>query len=277
MTPKFVAELSINHLGMINIAKEMMLAAKSSGAHFAKFKIKDVHTYYTDKSKKWRNHNFIDYRKSLELSEEDFYEIDRYSKEIDLPWFSTVHDEKGLKFIQQFDIPFFKVASMDSARYDFVHKVVDCCLAHDKPLIISLGGKSEDFTKELVEFIKQYKVRAYILHTVSQYPTPVGQSNINYLRYLVKTYQDDQVKIGYSGHEEGYSPSVLAALQGAHMIERHFTLSKDISIHHIKAALTPKEFLEMTTIIDNLFLENSQAVTDLNREELDFIEKREYV
>ena len=78
----YIAELSINHLGMLNIAKSMIKAAKNSGADFVKIKIKKVNKYYSQKPKKWREYDFIDYRESLELKNDDIKEMVSYCKEI---------------------------------------------------------------------------------------------------------------------------------------------------------------------------------------------------
>ena len=71
----------------------------------------------------------------------------------------------------------------------------------------------------LVDKINKFKLKAFLLHTVSIYPTPDGKSNITYITHLRNKFESDSIKIGYSGHEIGYAPSILATLQGAKMIE----------------------------------------------------------
>lgn len=274
--PLFIAELSINHLGMLNVAKQMIKAAKAAGANYVKLKMKNVKKYYKNDDKKWRNFSFIDYRNSLELEKEDFLEIDKFCKEIGIGWYATVHDDESLDFIQQFDVPFFKVASMDSAREDFVEEVMHLCKAQNKPFIISLGGKDNDFTQRLVDRVTKADIRCYILHTVSEYPTPIGRSNINYISYLKKNFETDKIRIGYSGHEEGFSPTLLASSLGAEMIERHFALDREVKIHHIKAALTPEEFGQMTNTIGELLVEQETKAAQFNKKELEFLKDRVY-
>lgn len=274
--PIFVAELTINHLGMVNIAKAMIRAAKESGADYVKLKVKKVKKYYKSDMQKWREFDFIDYRHSLELAEEDFFEIDKLCKEIGMRWFSTVHDDETREFIRQFDPPLYKVASMDSDKEDFVNKTLEVCKKENKPMVISIGGKTEEFTRGVVDRINEAGIEAYILHTVSIYPTPDGESNINYIPHLIETYASDKIHIGYSGHEVGFAPSLLAATYGAEMIERHFTLSKDYNIHHIKAAITPAEFNQMVQLINGMLKEQSMEKTEMNVRELEFLKEVKY-
>ena len=274
--PIIVAELSINHLGMVNIAKKMIDSAVECGANLIKLKCKNVKKYYKSDGKKWRNFNFKEYRQSLELSRDDFKELAEYCNSKGIDWFCTVHDTEGLEFIRSFKPPFYKVASMDAGKSDFVDEVISSCKSDDKPLIISLGGKDDEFTDALVSKISNSGIKAFLLHTVSIYPTPAGKSNINYILKLIKKYSSENIKIGYSGHEVGFSASLMAAVYGAQMIERHFSLSRDFKIHHIEAALIPDEFRQMTNMIDEIFLETTTSSESFNPEELKFLVDRVY-
>jgi len=275
--PIMVAELSINHLGMVNIAKKMIDEAVASGANLIKLKYKNVKKYYKDDSKKWRNFSFKKYRESLELSKEDFEHLAKYCHSKNINWFCTVHDQEGLDFIRKFNPPFYKVASMDADKSDLVNSVMKLCSKEDKPMIISLGGKSDEFVTNLVKKINRHDIHAYLLHTVSIYPTPDGKSNITYITHLRNKFESDRIKIGYSGHEVGYAPSILATLQGAKMIERHFSLSIDWNIHHIGCSLTPEKYREMNDTIDKIIIENNAGLTEFHKEELDFLKDMKYV
>lgn len=274
--PLFVAELSINHLGMVEIAKKMIEAAKESGVDLVKLKMKKVRDYYTDESKEWRNFNFIQYRESLELSKSDFREIDEFCKELNIPWFATVHDTESREFIRQFDPPVYKVASMDSGKDTFVTETIDVCREEDKPLVISMGGKDYKETREIVRDIEKAGIKAFVLHCVSMYPTPFGKCNINHILEMKKEFESDSIKIGYSGHEQGIGPSLLAAEYGARMIERHLALTRDFKIHHIDAAITPEEFGQMTTISGRILKERNANAEVMDEDELEFLEKRRY-
>jgi len=274
--PIIVAELSINHLGMVKIAQKMIDSAINSGADLVKFKYKNVNKYYKSDNKHWRNFNFKNYRKSLELSKEDFTTIATYCKKRQIKWFCTVHDLEGMEFIKSFNPPYYKIASMDTIRKDFLESVMQKCKQEEKPLIVSLGGKDDAFTDNLVKQINDLKIKAYLLHTVSIYPTPLGQSNVQYISKLKNKYENENIQIGYSGHETGYAPSLLAALQGAKMIERHFSLTRGFDIHHIEASITPKEFRDMVSLIETLGTESNTLGNSFNEEELKFLINKEY-
>lgn len=275
--PIMVAELSINHLGMVNMAQKMIDEAVAGGANLIKLKYKNVKKYYKDDGKKWRNFNFKDYRQSLELSKQDFSYLAEYCNSKGIKWFCTVHDQEGLEFIKTFDPPYYKVASMDADKTELVESVMQLCQKEDKPLIISLGGKQDSFVEELVGKINDKSLRAFLLHTVSIYPTPDGKSNISYITHLREKFESDTIKIGYSGHEIGFVPSILATIQGAQMIERHFSLSRDWKVHHIACALTPPEYKQMNDLIDKIIIESGTSLTEYHKEELDFLKGMKYV
>lgn len=259
---KIVAELSINHLGMLNIAKAMVKAAKDSGADYIKFKKKDVVNYYSKGTRKWRQYyDFLDYRKSLELSLEDFQEIDTYCKGLDIPWFSTVHDAESLEVIKHFKPPFYKVASSDSDKENVLIPTAKLAHLDTKPLVVSVGGKSHQFVVELIDKIhKVFSGDLYLLHTVAIYPTPLNKVNLHKLIFL-QSLKDkyENLYIGYSGHEVGFIPTLMTNYYNVDMIERHFTLSRDLLIHHIDTALLPNEFSDM---VDNIrAIKNSESTT----------------
>ena len=165
---------------------------------------------------------------------------------------------------------------MDADKTDLVEKVMSLCKEEEKPLIISLGGKSDIFVQNLVNKIDDYGIKAFMLHTVSIYPTPHGKSNIMYISHLKNTFESENIKIGYSGHEIGYAPTIMAVVQGAAMIERHFSLSRNWKIHHIACALVPDEYKEMNDVIDNIILEKECAATEFHQEELFFLRDLRY-
>jgi len=272
----YVAELSINHLGTLNIAKAMIKAAKDSRADFVKIKIKKVDKYYSQKPKKWRGYDFISYRESLELKNDDIKEMVSHCKKIGIGWFSTVHDKTGLDFIKTLKPSFFKVASTDNKNMKLINKTLSVCKKHKVPFIVSLGGQNKKETDDMVKIITKYNVKCYLLHCVSIYPTPPGQSNINYIDYLIEKYQNKNFKVGYSGHEENYAASISAGFKNIHMIERHFTLDKNLKIHHIKAGILPSEFLKMKQTITKIRKESILPIKSLSAGEKLFLKKKIY-
>jgi N-acetylneuraminate synthase len=242
--PLIVAELSINHLGMRKITIAMMQACQKMGVDYVKLKVKDVRTYYAKDGKKFNGYDFIEYRNSLELSSDDLRAIDCWCKDNSLRWFATAHDRRSLELLSAFDVPFFKVASMDAQNSRLLEEVLEVN-AKKKPVIVSVGGLPMEAIRKIVDAVATAGVELTLLHTVAVYPTPPENCNVGQIANLRREFGHGDVRIGYSGHEEGYVPTLLAVQYGASMIERHLTLARDLHIHHIKAALTVSEFHSM--------------------------------
>ncbi len=273
--PKIVAELTINHLGMKKIAQVTMKRCKEAGADYVKLKIKDTKKYYSKADKSINGYDFLKYRTSLELSRQDFAEIDAWCHEIGLRWFATCHDLESLKFVASFDVPFFKVASMDSRNLDFVRKVAEQNEAR-KPMIVSVGGESLKHVGEIVEIVSGRGIELTLLHTVSIYPTPIDKCNIKFIQKLRSEFESPKVSIGYSGHEEGWVPTLLAVLSGASMIERHVALTRNLRIHHIRSALTLDEFKKMVDDVQRVSMMMSSEQVEYFEEELKFLRDMHY-
>jgi sialic acid synthase SpsE len=273
--PQIVAELTINHLGKVNIAKAMIKSAKASGASLVKIKYKNVDKYYVDQSKKWRDFNFKEYRKSLELSRQDIKDLAVFCGDIGIDWFSTIHDLEGLDFIGSLDPVMYKVASADSANKTLLYKVMDTCKKESKPLVVSLGGKDLKFIKNLVKEIERREIEAVLLHTISIYPTPIGASNMDFIDVL-KEYESDSIKVGYSGHEVGFGATLLAASKGVSMIERHFTLDNMLKIHHIGSSLIPSQFKLMSDLVGDIVDEKNCDLIEYAEKENDFLKRGIY-
>jgi len=274
-TPIIVAELSINHLGMRKLAIVILQKCKEIGVDYVKFKIKNVKKYYKKSPTKYNGYDFITYRNSFELSEDDFEYINNWCKKNKLPWFATVHDSSGLDFLSRYEVPFYKIASSDSQNLSFVRKVVK----HNeskKPLIISTGGCSLKHIDKIVKIVSASETKLYLLHCVSMYPTPIDKCNIKFITRLRKKYESDNIKIGYSGHETGWLPTLFAVHNGASIIERHITVTRNLNIHHIAAALTLEEFSNMVDDINNLSKMISAKDVEFYNEEYGFIRDKKY-
>jgi len=273
--PEIVAEFTINHLGMVKIVLATLERCKAIGVDYAKFKIKDVHKYYKKDGKKFNGYDFIDYRASLELSPDDFEVINEWCVNNDMKWYATSHDAEGVQYLSKFDPPYYKIASMDALNdrlFDDVLKVN----VNKKPLIVSIGGLDDKQTEKIVERVTQNDMDLMLLHTVSIYPTPTDRCNIGAIARLRKNYGSDRVRIGYSGHEIGYVPTLLAVQAGAEMIERHITLTREMNLHHLKAALTTDEFEHMVEDIDRVVGITNVSDEDYFEEEHRFLTDREY-
>lgn len=276
--PIIVAELSINHLGMRKIAIAILEKCKEIGVDYIKLKLKNVEKYYQKKQELYNGYDFILYRKSLELKSDDFNFINLWCKKNNLPWFSTIHDLDGLKTMSKLEVPFYKIASSDALNLDFVQKVINFSSKekNKRKLIISCGGADISHIDKIVAMIPP-KQTTYLLHCVSIYPTPVDKSNIAFIKVLKERYRQPNIHIGYSGHEEGWIPTLMAVELGAEIVERHITLSKDLKIHHIQASLDTNQFSHMVKDINyTIDIMKADFVTYFD-EELDFLKDKKYI
>ncbi len=269
---KIIAELTINHLGMKKIAGATIKRCKEIGVDYIKIKKKNVGDYY-EKGKKFKGFDFITYRNSLEFNENDIKYIDSICRDLEIPWFSTIHDKESFDIISKYDVPFYKIASMDALDNKFLDWFVEFN-KKKKPTIVSTGGQTLNQIRNVVKRLQGIPLT--VNHVVSIYPTPVDKCNIGFIYTLRKEFEDWNIDIGYSGHEIGWVPTLMAVTAGAKFIERHITLSKDLKLHHIEASLDSNEFEKMVQDIRSL---ESIIKVDLKEYETDehlFLTKREY-
>jgi len=268
---KIIAELSINHLGMRKIAIAMMEECVKMGVDYIKLKKKDVNSYYKS-GKDFRGYDFKPYRNSFELLEADFDFIDDWCYKNGIGWFSTVHGEKELEMLSHFDVPFYKIASSDAINESFMDWYIEAN-EFSVPTIISTGGMSLEQIKKLSDRVLLKGIPLILNHCVSIYPTPTEQTNIGFIKELQKI---PVVSVGYSGHEVGWMPTLLAVQLGVEYIERHLTLTRDILIHHIDASLTVDEFSNMVNDIRDLEKAMDSGYKDYEEMEFNFLKKRVY-
>lgn len=249
--PIFVAEFTTNHMGNLNVLLRMVEEAAKAGASMIKMQRKDVENFY---SKEKLDSSFLspygrtyrDYRTIFEFDLEDHKKFDRKCKECGIKWFATAQDKKSLEFLLQFDLPMYKVASCNAKDLEFIKQMMG--LTGDKPLVISTGGLKLEDIDAVIETVGNRSL--YLLQCTSTYPCPYKDLHIGNIKTLIDRYEHlPNVSIGYSGHELGIGPSVIAAKYGAAMIERHFCLTRTSFVHHIECSLEPQEYAEMTSKI----------------------------
>lgn len=251
ISPLFIAELSAHHLGMRNIAKQLIKKAKEAGAHYVKI----------DKKIPYQNfHKEIDvpnikipssiYTQSFELSEEDFCEIDYYCKSLSIDWYAGCETFEALDFFKKFEMPFYEINITSTVEQTFVEKVLNTAKKHKKNIILKFEDFKSSLVQDTIKTIIQEDISCILLFS-SQHIQPKEEA-IETIQYLKENYKHQHIKIGYSGDEKGYSQTILAATKGINIINRKFTLSKNLKISSIEMALTPKEFCEMTKIVNEI-------------------------
>ncbi len=217
-----VAEIGINHNGDIDIAKMLIDVAIKFGCNAVKFQKRTVGVVYSaEELARPRESPFGstngDLKYGLEFELEDYQEIDNYCRQKGIVWFASCWDEASVDFIQQFDVPCFKIASATLTD----SKLLSHHRSKAKPIILGTGMSTIEQIDRAVEVLG--KKDLIILHSTSTYPANYDELNLKVISVLQKRYG---VPIGYSGHETGVPASVAAAALGACMIERHITLDR---------------------------------------------------
>ena len=212
-----IAEGGLNHNGDINIAKKLINAAKECGANAIKFQ-----TYKTENFVRETN-QYFDVFKNAELSFKEFKELKNYSESIGLTFFSTPFDMESAEFLNELEIPCFKIASSDLTNLPLITKIAKM----QKPMIISSGLSTMNEINDAVNCcLFEGNNQIAILHCVANYPTQPNEVNMNVINTLKKTFD---FPIGYSDNGESSLVDIVAVSMGANIIEKHFTLDKKMS------------------------------------------------
>lgn len=217
-----VAEIGINHNGSIELAKKMIDLAVKAGCDAVKFQKRTVDIVYTkeelakERQSVFGNTNG-DLKRGLEFGFKEYSEINKYCKEKGIIWFASCWDEKSVDFIEQFDVPCYKIASA-SLTDDNLLKYTK---SKGKPILLSTGMSTMEEIRHAVEILG--KDNLVIYHCTSTYPSNAEETNLKAIDTLK---QEFNVPIGYSGHERGITPSIIAAALGACSVERHITTDR---------------------------------------------------
>ena len=218
-----VAEIGINHNGSVEIAKSLIDVAVKNGVDAVKFQKRtpelcvppDQQNHMRETP--WGYITYLDYRYKTEFGVNEYREIDRYCKQKNIPWFASVWDEPSVDFLQQFNPICYKIPSASLTDNNL--------LLHARrtgmPVILSTGMSTMEQIKKAIEVIGEGNL--LITHATSTYPCDSAELNLKMIRTLVETFS---CPIGYSGHEVGLIPTVVAVSMGACMVERHITLDR---------------------------------------------------
>ena len=240
-----IAEIGINHNGDLETAKNLIAAAKDCGCDVVKFQKRTVDVVYTAEELAMPRENPFgptngDLKRGLELSREAYKEIDRYCKEQDIIWFASPWDEASVDFLEEFNVPCYKIAAASLTDAGLLKKIKST----GKPVMLSTG------MSELSEIDKAVEIlgtgNTLLFHCVSLYPAPPEKINLRGMLTLAERYK---TLVGYSGHELDTLISVVAVGMGACLVERHFTLDRDMWGSDHKASINPSEMKQLVSNI----------------------------
>lgn len=238
MKPCFlIAEIGINHNGDLNLAKKLIDEAKNAGFDAVKFQKRDIEVVYKSEFlESPRKSPFGSTQRAqkegLEFSLSDYWEIENYCKSLGIDWFVSCWDINSQIEMRVFSTKWNKVASAMATNKEFLKVVA----SEQKHTYVSTGMTSIEEIEEIVEIFKAYNCPITLMHTVSTYPSEEADLNLKCITTLKEKFN---LPVGYSGHETGVSPSVMAVVLGAEVLERHITLDRAMYGSDQSASLEP--------------------------------------
>jgi len=221
-----IAEVGINHNGNIEIAKKLIDIAIITGCDAVKFQKRNIDIVYTQeylnspRESPWGITN-REQKKALEFGFTEYTKIDKYCKQRKIPWFASVWDIYSLKFIEQFNVPFHKVASAMLSNLPLIKEIA----MRGKYTFISTGMHDMEDIAKAVNIFRKYKCPFELMYCVSTYPCSNEEVDLSCIKTLKDTFKCD---VGYSGHERGIQISTAAVALGATSVERHVTLDRTL-------------------------------------------------
>jgi N-acetylneuraminate synthase len=218
-----VSEIGINHNGNLEDAKRLIDACMLAGVDAVKFQKRTpelcVPPEQRDKMREtpWGYVSYLDYRYKVEFGEQEYAAIDAYCAERNLDWFVSVWDEPSVDFMEPYEPVCYKIPSASLTDYDLLRRV----RATGKPILISTGMSTMEQIETAVEVLGTEDL--LINHATSTYPCDPDELNLATIKTLREKFP---CPIGYSGHEVGLIPTVVAVALGACSVERHITLDR---------------------------------------------------
>ena len=266
-----VAEIGINHNGSLDICKQLIDVAVSAGADAVKFQKRTLELVYTKdlldslRESPWGTTQ-RDQKEGLELSLEDYEQIDQYCKTQKIEWFASAWDLESQKFLKQFDSKYKKVASAMIVYEELLHSIA----AEKKHTFISTGMSTKLDIDKAVEIFRKADCPFELMHCVSTYPMDDKDANLRRIETLRNTYK---CNVGYSGHETGLAISYGAMGFGISSLERHLTINRAMYGSDQAASLEPVGFRSLVGGIRKIQSSYGDGSIEMNPKEKSVADK----
>lgn len=254
---KIIAEAGVNHNGSLGLAKLLVDKAVEAGADIVKFQTFKSEKMVSKSAKQaeYQQKNIgkssgsqLDMLKKLELSQEDHQELMAYCKEKGIRFLSTAFDMDSVDFLHSLKLGLWKIPSGEVTNYPYLRKIAQ----YHEPVILSTGMCEMSDIEAAIEVLIKNGLsidQITVLHCNTEYPTPFKDVNLKAMSAIGDKFG---VKIGYSDHTEGIEVPIAAVALGATVIEKHFTLDKNMEGPDHKASLEPDELKTMISAIRNI-------------------------
>lgn len=267
-----IAEAGVNHNGSMDLAKKLIDAAIEAKVDAVKFQTfiaenivsKDAEKADYQKNTTGESENQLEMIKKLQLSFDDFIELKEYCELKGIMFLSTPFDMDSVEFLKTLNMGLWKIPSGEITNLTYLQKIG----AYNEEVIFSTGMSTMEDIKIALEVLTKAgtaKENISVLHCNTEYPTPFGQVNLEAMLHIKNEFD---VTVGYSDHTLGIDVPIAAVALGAKIIEKHFTLDRNMVGPDHLASLEPKELKQMVSSIRNIELAISgSGVKELSESE----------
>ena len=246
-----IAEAGVNHNGSIETALQLVEEAAKAGVDAVKFQTfkadglvqKSAPKAEYQKAATGGGETQYEMLKRLELSDNDHRRLVDRCRSLGIMFLSTAFDINGIRYLNELDLPYMKVPSGEITNLPYLRAMDGC----GRPVLMSTGMATLDEVRSALAILKHCNVT--LLQCATEYPCPYDAVNLNAMLTLKKSFG---LNVGYSDHTPGIEISIAAVALGACVIEKHFTLDRNMSGPDHKASIEPKELRQMVSAIRNV-------------------------
>ena len=249
-----IAEAGVNHNGSLEIAKKLVDTAKQCGADVVKFQTAQLDSLVSkhaqmaqyQKENTGNDESQKDMLKKLLLSYDEFIALSDYCKEVGINFLSTPFDIQSIHFLDDIGVDIWKIPSGEITNLPYLIEIART----NKKIILSSGMSTMEEVRNAVNVLKEHGAgEISLLHCTTEYPTPYEDVNLNAMKTMEKEFG---LPVGYSDHTKGIEVPIAAVAMGATIIEKHFTLDKNMEGPDHRASLEPDELKAMVDSIRNI-------------------------
>ena len=254
MSILIIAEAGVNHNGDVKLAQKLIENAAKAGADIVKFQTfqpeqlvsKHAQKAVYQKETTDKNESQLDMIRKLTLPLDAYDDLIECCKQNGIEFLSTPFDFQSIDFLHDKQMPYWKIPSGEITNLPHLIKIAKT----GKPVLLSSGMSNLDKVKEAASLLREHgSGEIIVLHCTTEYPTPMGDVNLS----VIKTLRDELgLKTGYSDHTRGIEVPIAAVAVGAVVIEKHFTLDRNMEGPDHMASLEPDELAAMVKAIRNI-------------------------
>lgn len=254
MSVYIIAEAGVNHNGRLELAKQLVDRAKEAGADCIKFQTfiakniasKNAVKAEYQKQRTGSEESQLEMLQKLELSFDEFIALNEYCKGKEIEFLSTAFDFESIDFLSSLNMSVWKIPSGDITNLPYLLKIAKM----NKPVILSTGMSTMSEVSDAIKILRENgSGEITVLHCTTEYPTPYEDVNLTAMRTIANEFG---VPVGYSDHTRGIEIPIAAVSMGATVIEKHFTLNRNMEGPDHKASLDPDELKDMVNAIRNV-------------------------